>query len=188
MPDPTPVPGWFELLPRTEDAALIEIALELVRASFPDGQYDNLSHRKLMHHMVPRENRQGKWIPGTRVFWRPGAAEVENLAAIYFLRMKKSDLPLAYAMTAGARERYDKDLVYNALVAISAYMEQGVGVDYDKLEVMSKENPPSAKHENMKYAIGKALLEQKLVNRVDIPDAGDQWPVKNLNSWRVKPH
>ncbi len=190
MPDPTPPKDWEELFVKAGHADFLDNALTLLKKSFPDGQYDKLDVRELMHKMAPRKNRNKKWVAGARVFHRPGAANDARICAFFFLRLKKQGVAVVYTLTAGASEQLDKFALYDALKAVCDFVAQSAGPttghDVERLELVSATQTPNPLHDNLKYAYTQAVTDGKLDPKGQVADSGPEWP-RNLNSWEFKP-
>jgi hypothetical protein len=140
------LPGnWSELFCREADVAGIQAALVLLTNTYSPNRYLNLDIGRLIRQMAPRQNSNGVYVAGTRVFQRivsppPAAPALPaiDITAFFFIRLKYP--PEAYCMTVGVATSVTAAQLYNDLVGVCQYAQQTS--DTSAVEIVNQNTLP----------------------------------------------
>jgi len=191
-----------ELLPRCEDGQQLQDALTCLKASHPGtfpnpGNYDHIHIRMLMRKMLPRDYDNRTCVRGVRVFWRPGANNLD-IAVFLFVRVRPKN-PRAYFMSVGAGTSVPAQTIVNDLNEIANYMRTQPGgqplILLGKMTTPQTEEPPVTASPNLDAAFQIArhgipgnpahpqLLFYQGLTAADSPPWPDQ-----MHWWTIQPH
>jgi hypothetical protein len=137
--------NWNELFCRETDAASLQAAIVLLSNTYTPNRYTNLDIGSLLRQMTPRQNSNGVFVAGTRVFQRiipppPAAPAIPpiDIAVFFFVRLKYP--PEAYCMTVGVSTSVSSNDLYTGLVAVCQYAQQTS--DTSALEIVNQNTLP----------------------------------------------
>jgi hypothetical protein len=137
--------NWQELFSREADIPSLEVVLQLLTTTYIPNRYANLDIGALIRQMVPRQNSNGNYVAGTRVFQRiiypppaPPAVPQVDIAALFIVRLKYP--PEAYCLTVGVATSVTSAALYSDLVGVCQYAQQTS--DTTSLEIVNENALP----------------------------------------------
>ena len=166
--------GWTEVFNTPDSTPEIEEAIDLLKDSFPAGQYDSLTLHYVLQTMIPRQVN-GYFLFNLRIF-----LHADGIAAFFFLRKRYA--PVAYCLSPGADEVLDAASVLAELVALCTYMKNEPNAPV--LDIVSETNPPVFAHQNLTDAFAAALQKPARLNYRGEITPGEPWPPK-LHRWEI---